>query len=472
MTFRNKIIRSALTIIILLMFLLPSNWSGVQAKAHLQELPVYIVQQGDTLGTIALRFGVSVDDIIAENPMANPNALDIGQRLNIPGLEGVSGVLTSMVVPFGASLSGLTRKYQIDLSGLAYLNRITSPSEVVAGLRYIIPVKEGIDPFFSVDIISQGDTLLEQAINQGTSPWIIISENQFKASWDTVPGEIIFGKAEPDQEQPQLPGINSITFNNLPVIQGETMQVVLSTSVPASVEGRFGDQTFQFFSEDNSTYYGFHGIHALAEPGSYPFELSITREDGRVYRFVQYLLLAEGGYGDEWVTVPDEYLDKSAITQEDAYLQPILSQATPERFWEGQFHFPIDEPCVSSFFGQRRDYNSGGMDFYHTGLDFAVCAQNLNIYAPAKGKVVVAEELVIMGNAVIVDHGWGIFSGYAHLSEIGVKVGDMVTPGDILGQIGNTGRSAGPHLHFEIIISGTPVNPETWLTQEFVQSEP
>ena len=121
---------------------------------------------------------MSVDDIIAENPMANPNALDIGQRLNIPGLEGVSGVLTSMVVPFGASLSGLTRKYQIDLSGLAYLNRITSPSEVVAGLRYIIPVKEGIDPFFSVDIISQGDTLLEQAINQGTSPWIIISENQ------------------------------------------------------------------------------------------------------------------------------------------------------------------------------------------------------------------------------------------------------------------------------------------------------
>jgi murein DD-endopeptidase MepM/ murein hydrolase activator NlpD len=92
---------------------------------------------------------------------------------------------------------------------------------------------------------------------------------------------------------------------------------------------------------------------------------------------------------------------------------------------------------------------------------------NLNIYAPAAGKVVLAEELTIKGKAILIDHGWGVFSGYWHMSEFDVSVGDFVQSGDLLGQIGNTGRSAGPHLHFEIDISGTPVNPMSWLSQEF-----
>jgi murein DD-endopeptidase MepM/ murein hydrolase activator NlpD len=80
---------------------------------------------------------------------------------------------------------------------------------------------------------------------------------------------------------------------------------------------------------------------------------------------------------------------------------------------------------------------------------------------------VLAEELTIKGKAILIDHGWGVFSGYWHMSEFNVSVGDFVKSGDLLGQIGNTGRSAGPHLHFEIDISGTPVNPMSWLSQEF-----
>ena len=139
---------------------------------------------------------------------------------------------------------------------------------------------------------------------------------------------------------------------------------------------------------------------------------------------------------------------------------------------EGRFQYPVDEPCLNSSFGQRRDYNNGGLFFYHTGIDFGVCAPNLNIYASAAGKVIFADELTIRGNAILIDHGWGVVSGYWHLSEFNVSEGAVVQAGDLIGQIGNTGRSAGPHLHFEIDIFGTPVNPLTWLEQAFPSSEP
>lgn len=472
MTFLHRKLLQLAILLSLVMVLLPSTPPGVQAKAQAQELPVYVVQEGDTLGTIALRFGVTVDEIISVNPIADPNALNIGQRLNIPGLEGVTGVLASETLLFGSSLTGLTRQYQIDTSGLAYLNRITSPSEVIAGLSYIIPVNEESSPLLPVVSVTTDTTLLEEAIKKSTSPWIIMADNRIKASWDIIPGEALYGRSDTEIEQSPFPGIESISFNNLPIIQGETLQVEISTSSAVEIKGSFDGETLHFFSEDNGTYYSFHGIHALAEPGSYPLELRITNEDGNEYRFAQNVLLIEGGYGNEWVNVPEEYLDESVIAEEDAYLQPILEQATPERFWDGQFRYPVDEPCINSVFGQRRDYNNGGLYFYHTGLDFAVCAQNLNIYAPARGRVVLAEELTIKGKAVLLDHGWGVFSGYWHLSEFNVSVGDVVQPGNIIGQIGDTGRSAGPHLHFEMDITGTPVNPETWLNQVFILPAP
>jgi murein DD-endopeptidase MepM/ murein hydrolase activator NlpD len=81
--------------------------------------------------------------------------------------------------------------------------------------------------------------------------------------------------------------------------------------------------------------------------------------------------------------------------------------------------------------------------------------------------VVFADETVIRGNAVVIDHGWGVFSGYWHLAEINVNTGDLLEPGDLIGMVGNTGRSAGPHLHFEMIVNGTAVNPLDWLTKVY-----
>jgi len=470
--FKRKTIGVLLIAFLLLVTLTVNDPNEVRAASLGQEEPVYIVQSGDTLNSIALRFGISAEDIQSANGISDPNSLDIGQRLVIPGLPEISGVLTSETLSFGASLAGLTREYGLNQQDLVFLNRLTSPSETIAGISFIIPINESQPPLSPLTSLNEDATLLETAIRSGTSHWRLVEDNQLAGSWDILTGETLYASGEIVTNASVLPTTTQISLNELPVIQGETLEIGITTAIPAEFSGTFNGEGLKFFSEDGETFYSFHGIHALAEPGVFPLQITADYEDGSFRTYHQLVLLSAGGYGSEWINVPDDYLDQEAIEQEDAYLKPILNQATPERHWENRFQYPIDEPCVNGLFGQRRDYNNGGLYFYHTGLDFAVCAPNLNIYAPAAGEVVMAEELFVKGKAILIDHGWGVFSGYWHLSEFSVTVGDFVEPGDLLGQIGNTGRSAGPHLHFEIDISGTPVNPQTWLEQEFPQTAP
>ena len=88
-------------------------------------------------------------------------------------------------------------------------------------------------------------------------------------------------------------------------------------------------------------------------------------------------------------------------------------------------------------------------------------------YAAANGTVVFAGELAVRGNAVIISHGWGVYTGYAHLSEIDVAVGDYVEAGRKIGMVGATGRVSGPHLHFEVYVGGVPVDPSDWLSNKY-----
>lgn len=442
----------------------------VEAANLHQEGPTYIVQSGDTLNSIALRFGVSPDELQSVNGIADPNALNIGQSLIIPGLEGITGVLTSTVLGFGTSINDLTRQYGLDPEDLVLLNRLTSPTETIAGATFIIPMSENQDIDRSIVTIESGQTLLETAIRKGESPWMLVENNQLKAAWDILPGDRLYGKSSEENAAADASLITNISITPLPLVQGETVQIAVQSSAPVELSGSFGEEDLHFFSENEGVYYSFLGVHALADPGPYYLEINATQEGGSQHSFGQLVLLEEGGYSNEWVFVPEEYLDETVIAEEDAYLKPVLTRNSPTKHWQGKFQYPIDEPCINSFFGQRRDYNEGALFFYHTGLDFAVCAQNKNIYAPADGEVILAEELTIKGKAILIDHGWGVISGYWHLAEFNAAVGDFVQTGDIIGQIGNTGRSAGPHLHFEIDIYGIPVNPETWLEQEFPQS--
>jgi murein DD-endopeptidase MepM/ murein hydrolase activator NlpD len=464
----NKRFSLPILLFSLVLVVISSIQFDVAAEPLKQEAPIYIIQPGDSLNEIALRFGVSVDEIQSANDITDVNAVFVGQRIIIPGLDGISGILQTEILPYGTSLRDLTRQYNLNLDDLVYLNRLTSPSEIIAGLKFIIPIDEELTTLTPLTRISEGDTVLEKAIRTNVSPWTLIENNQSKTTWDILPGEMIFTDIEDITEAPERTGITDISMNNLPVIQGETLQIGITTSDFVEISGSFNGESLNFFSENGTQYYSFHGIHALAEPGIFPLEITATTENGNFHTTEQLVLLVPGGYGNEFVVIADTtYLDEEKILEEEEYLQPFLNQTTPERYWEGRFQYPVDEPCPSSVFGLRRNYNDGLLFYYHSGLDFRVCAQNLNIYAPAAGEIILAEDLFTKGNAIYIDHGWGVVSGYAHLDEFTVDAGDFVQPGDIIGIIGDTGRSAGPHLHFEINISGTPVNPQTWLAEEF-----
>ena len=122
--------------------------------------------------------------------------------------------------------------------------------------------------------------------------------------------------------------------------------------------------------------------------------------------------------------------------------------------------------CWPSQFGNPRSYNGSAYNFFHTGLDFCG-GVGTEIYAPADGTVVFAGPLTVRGNATMIDHGWGVYSGYMHQSEIKVSAGDKVEAGQLIGLVGNTGRVTGPHLHFEIWAGGVQIDPMDWLEQEF-----
>ncbi len=435
---------------------------------HQEAGPTYIVQSGDSLNEIAIRFGKTVDEILKVNEINDPNSISVGQSIIIPGLEGISGVLTSKTLPLGASLTALTRQYNFTKEGLITLNRFTSPSEMIAGVTLIIPIKDDDSNQSAIPSIIQGESSLERSILSGITPWILADQNQLSNTWSFIPGEPLFMSDALVPDQDKSPGMPQISINKLPIVQGETMQLKITTPKPILITADFNGRSFNCFTEDNENYYCFHGIHALAEPGIYPLRIDISSEGRSLLKFEQLIFLAPGYFEWQNVNISDlNTLDAEKSAEEDARIQPILDRATPNRFWEGQFHYPVDEPCSNDDFGARRDYNNGKLIYYHTGVDFPVCAQNLNIYAVASGEVIIAEALLTRGNTVFIDHGWGVVSNYAHLSEILVEVGDFVEQGDLIGIIGNTGRSAGPHLHLEIIVSGTPVNPTTWLNQVF-----
>ncbi len=119
------------------------------------------------------------------------------------------------------------------------------------------------------------------------------------------------------------------------------------------------------------------------------------------------------------------------------------------------------EGWISSGFGYRRDPFTGKRRF-HEGIDISN-RPGTPVVAPADGVVIFAGREAGYGNLIIISHGYGITTRYGHLKKIFVKVGQKVQRGDIIGEIGNTGRSTGPHLHYEVRVYNRPVNPMNYI---------
>jgi hypothetical protein len=135
--------------------------------------------------------------------------------------------------------------------------------------------------------------------------------------------------------------------------------------------------------------------------------------------------------------------------------------------WRGPFAVPLHRSLViNAPFGQRRAYNDEPPYETHWGVDYDAAA-GTPVYAPAAGTVVLARPLELRGNTLIVDHGAGVFTLYAHLSAFKAAVGQAVQAGDVIALVGSTGNALGPHLHWEVHVAGPAVEPQEWVERAF-----
>jgi len=147
-------------------------------------------------------------------------------------------------------------------------------------------------------------------------------------------------------------------------------------------------------------------------------------------------------------------------TDQLGVLEALLVQSSANRKFLPTLA-PIVDGWFSSNFGYRIDPFNGQHSF-HEGIDFPA-ETGTPIVAAASGKVVAAEVHPQYGKIIEIDHGNGLLSRYAHTSQMLVKVGDLVVRGQKVGSVGSTGRSTGPHLHFEVRLNGIPQNPARFL---------
>ena len=463
---------------VILIFFLFTNLILASQPVYAQDAagPTYIVQPGDSLSSIASRFSVELNELMVANDIFDANQLTAGQQLIIPGLEGVTGVLNTAVINFGDSYRSLIRQTKVPDSLFKKLNHVVSPSEFYVGTSMILPEQSENQNNKRVSA-TPNESLFEIAIKNDTDIWALIHINNLYGSWDVLAGDTLFAEGESGQAGTAgLPSaFVSAEIRDLPIKQGGTGVLKVKTIPNVTLSGLLVDRPLHFFTDENGLQIALQGVHALLEPGVYPLRLDAVLADGSKQSYEQLILIISGNYPDDPLLYVDPAtIDPASTEPELKELVNITTPVTPSKLWSGEFISPAIAYAESTYFtsryGNRRTYIGQGTTLqipgFHTGLDFGG-GDGLAITSPAAGRVVFAAPWTVRGNATVIDHGWGVYSGFWHQSAIQVQVGDMVEKNQVIGLVGGTGRVTGAHLHWELWVNGIQVDPLDWLIQAY-----
>jgi len=206
--------------------------------------------------------------------------------------------------------------------------------------------------------------------------------------------------------------------------------------------------------------FGLIAIPFRTAPGPAQLELSWTNTTGDHNRTIPFKVVA-GKYKTDELKVDSSRVNPNTKNIERAQkearkIKRIYAAGSMARLWDGDFQLPMTSGITSPF-GNKRVFN-GQLKSFHNGVDFRARSP-IPVFAANSGVVKMAENLFYSGNAVVIDHGTGIFTIYAHLSRIDVTAGQHVEKGQRLGLTGATGRVSGPHLHWGVKVKGVAVNP-------------
>ena len=195
---------------------------------------------------------------------------------------------------------------------------------------------------------------------------------------------------------------------------------------------------------------------------------NMTVSDGFLDQVMPYFMAKHPEYGNDKL---EAYLKvNSELRAENArQIEELCRNSAPLPLWEGKF-LQMPRARKMADFADQRTYYYNGREVsrsVHYGVDLASTAMS-PVQAANRGEVVYADDLGIYGNTVILDHGCGLFSIYSHLSLISAEKNELLEKGEELGLTGNTGLAGGDHLHFGMMIFGTPVHPIEWWDSHWV----
>jgi murein DD-endopeptidase MepM/ murein hydrolase activator NlpD len=149
------------------------------------------------------------------------------------------------------------------------------------------------------------------------------------------------------------------------------------------------------------------------------------------------------------------------VSEEASRLKALWEAVTPQRLWQGPFLSPVVSAARPEGFGLRRIINDQPRS-PHSGADYKA-PHGAVVRASNAARVALTEEQFFAGNALVLDHGVGLYTIYFHLREFTVKTGDVVQKGQEIGKVGATGRASGPHLHFGVRLNGARIDPAALL---------
>jgi len=246
------------------------------------------------------------------------------------------------------------------------------------------------------------------------------------------------------------------------VYQGRTFTIKTSKGAFTSGQARFMGKNIPFYSGKDglSTIIG---VSASAPTGPQTINISAENIFGETEVYTTEIYVRPYKFLAEKLVFPPQKTGKlttKKIASDQEELEKVLCNWTQDRLWEGKFIVPVKGRTTSPF-GAYRLYNGKHLGD-HRGADIGGNPAGTPIKATNSGVVAFAKPLPAYGSVVVIDHGQGIHSIYMHLSKTLVKIGQLVKKGGIIGRVGSTGISTGPHLHWGISIHDTRVDPMAW----------
>ena len=251
-----------------------------------------------------------------------------------------------------------------------------------------------------------------------------------------------------------------LLFEGIP--QGQVGMAHVAGEGVAGARARFLNRLVDFFPVDGDGFYGLLSVGMEQNPRTYDLDIFVWYADTTRTTLHAQVNVPVGDFIRQNVTIaPDKayLIDPEVERAELARLESIDGNVSSQRLWNG-FQLPLPSTLTSPF-GAFRTFNQT-MQTRHTGWDMR-STLGMPVMASAAGEVAYAGMMEIRGNYVMIDHGYGVYSGYAHLSQIHVTRGQTVAEGQIIGTTGNSGRTSGPHFHWEIAVNGDWVDAVQFL---------